>query len=137
MSFQMKKYPNTRYGRGPIGGIRYAGTSSISAKGCSAIGNSLYSATKGGLSSFMQNAALELASKNIRCNAVLPGMVDTPLKDAKTAITEEQWEANRQTYPLKRFGTPTDIAFGIIYLLSDASSWVTGSELVIDGGKSR
>lgn len=111
-------------------------TSSISGKGVCSLGNSLYSATKGGLSAFMKNAALDLASKKIRCNAVLPGMVETPLKEGKSTITEEQWEANRQLYPLKRFGSPEDIAFAIIYLLSDASAWVTGSELVIDGGRS-
>ena len=111
-------------------------TSSISAKGISSPGNSLYSSTKGALTSFMKNAALELAAKKIRCNAVLPGMVETALKEAKSEITEEQWEANRQKYPLKRFGQPSDVAFAIIYLLSDASSWVTGSELIIDGGRS-
>ena len=112
-------------------------TSSISAKGRNSVGNSLYSATKGGLSSFMKNAALELAAKRIRCNAVLPGMVETPLKEGKSNITEEQWEINRQLYPLKRFGKPEEIAFGIIYLLSDASAWVTGTELIIDGGMTR
>lgn len=112
-------------------------TSSISARGRNSVGNSLYSASKGGLSAFMKNAALELAAKRIRCNAVLPGMVETPLKEGKSTITEEQWEANRQLYPLKRFGKPEDIAYGIVYLLSDASSWVTGTELVIDGGITR
>ena len=112
-------------------------TSSISARGRNSVGNSLYSASKGGLSSFMKNAALELAAKRIRCNAVLPGMVETPLKEGKSNITEEQWELNRQLYPLKRFGKPEEIAYGIIYLLSDASSWVTGTELVIDGGMTR
>ena len=112
-------------------------TSSISARGRNSVGNSLYSASKGGLSAFMKNAALELAAKRIRCNAVLPGLVETPLKEGKSTITEEQWEANRQLYPLKRFGKPEDIAYGIVYLLSDASSWVTGTELVIDGGITR
>ena len=112
-------------------------TSSISARGRNSVGNSMYSATKGGLSSFMKNAALELAAKRIRCNAVLPGMVETPLKEGKSNITEEQWEANRQLYPLKRFGKPEEIAYGIIYLLSDASAWVTGTELIIDGGMTR
>jgi NAD(P)-dependent dehydrogenase (short-subunit alcohol dehydrogenase family) len=112
-------------------------TSSISARGRNSVGNSLYSATKGGLSSFMKNAALELAAKRIRCNAVLPGMVETPLKEGKSNITEEQWEINRQLYPLKRFGKPEEIAYGIIYLLSDASAWVTGTELIIDGGMTR
>lgn len=112
-------------------------TSSITARGRNSVGNSLYSASKGGLSSFMKNAALELAAKRIRCNAVLPGMVETPLKDGKTNITEEQWELNKKIYPLKRFGKPEEIAYGIIYLLSDASAWVTGTELVIDGGVTR
>ena len=85
----------------------------------------------------MKNAALELAAKRIRCNAVLPGMVETPLKEGKSNVTEEQWEINRQLYPLKRFGKPEEIAYGIIYLLSDASAWVTGTELVIDGGLTR
>lgn len=110
-------------------------TSSI-AKQIVAPGNSMYSATKGGLSAFMRNSALDLAGKKIRCNAVLPGMVETPLKSGKSTITEEQWEINRQLYPLKRFGNPEDVAFAIIYLLSDAASWVTGAEFVIDGGRS-
>ena len=63
-------------------------------------------------------------------------MVETPLKEGKSNITEEQWEINRQLYPLKRFGNPEDVAYAIIYLLSDASAWMTGSELVIDGGRS-
>lgn len=111
-------------------------TASISARGLSAPGNSLYSATKGALVSYMKSAALELAPKRIRCNAVSPGMVETALKAAKTEITDEQWEQSRQRYPLKRFGQPSDVAWAIIYLLSDASAWVTGTELVIDGGRS-
>ena len=99
-------------------------------------GNSLYAMTKGGLSSFMKGAAIDLAGKQIRCNAVLPGMVETPLKEGKSTITEEQWELNRQLYPLKRFGYPEDVAYAVVYLLSDASVWVTGTELVVDGGRS-
>lgn len=110
-------------------------TSSIAGKGVCSIGNSLYSAAKGGLTAFMKNAALELAAKGIRCNAVLPGMVETPLKDGRATITEEQWEQNKLLYPLKRFGKPEDVAYSIVYLLSDASSWVTGTELLIDGGR--
>ena len=111
-------------------------TSSIAGRGICSAGNSLYSASKGALSAFMRNAALELAAKHIRCNAVLPGMVETPLKENKSALTAEQWETNKMLYPLKRFGQPEDVAYAIVYLLSDASSWVTGSELVVDGGRS-
>lgn len=100
-----------------------------------AIGNCMYSATKGGLSAFMKNAALDLAGKKIRCNAVLPGMVETPLILEKD-IGEELLDKDRELYPLKRFGNPEDVAHAIIFLLSDASSWITGSEIVIDGGRS-
>lgn len=109
--------------------------SSIS-KYLSSPGNSLYGATKGGLSSFMKNAAMDLASKRIRCNAVLPGMIETPLKEGKQNITDEQWELNKKLYPLNRFGNPEDVAYSIVYLLSDASAWMTGTEIVIDGGRS-
>lgn len=99
-------------------------------------GNSMYSSSKGALSSFMKAAALELSSKNIRCNAVLPGMIETPIMKGKESISEEQWEANKLLYPLKRFGKPEEVAWLIVYLLSNASCFVTGSEIVIDGGRS-
>lgn len=102
----------------------------------SAPGNSMYSTTKGGLSAFMKNAALDLSGKKIRCNAVLPGMVETPLILEKETLTEEQLEIDRGLYPLKRFGSPEEVAYVIIYLLSDASAWMTGTEIVIDGGRS-
>lgn len=111
-------------------------TSSISARGVCSPGNSLYSATKAAMTAFMRNAAIDLASKKIRCNSVAPGMVETPLKEGKSVLTAEQWEINRQLYPLGRFGLPEDVANAIIYLLSDASAWVTGTEIVVDGGRS-
>ena len=96
-------------------------------------GNVLYSASKGAIHGFMKNAALDLAHKGIRVNDVCPGMIDTHILDAGT-ISEEQLESEAQRYPMKRFGKPEEVAYGIIYLLSDASSFVTGSSLVIDGG---
>lgn len=99
-------------------------------------GNSLYAASKGALSSFMKGAATELVSKGIRCNAILPGMVETPIMKGKGAISDEQWEINRQLYPMKRFGTPQEIAWLVAYLFSDASGFMTGTEIVIDGGRS-
>lgn len=95
--------------------------------------NSIYGATKAAMSSTMRYCALELSAKKIRVNTVNPGMVDTPLIH-RGQITEEQMQENAKSYPLKRYGRPNDIAHGIIYLLSDASSWVTGQALVIDGG---
>lgn len=97
------------------------------------IGNSIYGASKAALNSAMRFCALELAPKRIRVNSVCPGMVNTRLIQGGS-VSEEQHQADMQKYPLKRYGEPEDIAHGIVYLLSNASSWVTGHSLVIDGG---
>ena len=97
------------------------------------VGNSIYGAAKAALNTMIHFCAQELASKKIRVNGILPGMVNTPLI-RKGTLTEEQLKADMDKYPLKRYGEPEDIANGAIYLLSDASSWVTGHSLVIDGG---
>ena len=89
-------------------------------------------ASKGAVSAFVKGAALELSKKGIRVNAVCPGVVQTELLDAyELDATDNPDLAN---YPLGRYGQPKDIALAIIYLISDASSWVTGTNLVIDGG---
>lgn len=94
-------------------------------------GSGIYGASKSALNAYMKYAALELSTKGIRCNAVNPGMVNTPLVES----SQEEIEKDLQNYPLKRYGEPTDIAWAVIYLLSDAASWVTGTELKIDGGR--
>lgn len=97
------------------------------------IGNAVYSASKNALVGMARNMAVDLAGKKIRVNCILPGTTDTPL--IRTAnVTEESLAEVAKSFPLKRFGDPQDMANGIIYLLSDASSFVTGTELVIDGG---
>ncbi len=108
-------------------------TSSLSGLGKISLGNSMYAVSKGGISTFIKCAAKELAEKHIRVNAVCPGMVDTGILD-KGTITSEQLEIDRLRYPLKRYGRPEEIAWAIIYLLSNASSWVTGTNMIIDGG---
>lgn len=108
-------------------------TSSIGGVMVSTIGNTMYGVSKGGLNAFMKGVALEMASNGIRSNSVNPGFVDTKILSSGT-ISEEQLKENMSKYPLGRFGKPEDIAHAIIYLLSDASSWVTGHTLVIDGG---
>lgn len=110
-------------------------TSSISGVYSVDIGNTMYSITKSAIDGFMKNSAVELAQKGIRVNSVNPGMVDTPINNIDS-FTEEQKLKDIDNYPLKRYGKPEDIAYGIIYLLSDASSWVTGTSLKIDGGYS-
>jgi NAD(P)-dependent dehydrogenase (short-subunit alcohol dehydrogenase family) len=97
--------------------------------------NAVYGTSKAAVNTFMKFAAIEFAAKGIRVNSICPGMVETPLmKNGR--FSEEQLEAYRETYPLKRFGKPEEIGQAAIYLLSDAASWVTGTSLVIDGGMS-
>jgi NAD(P)-dependent dehydrogenase (short-subunit alcohol dehydrogenase family) len=107
--------------------------SSISGCVCVWGGNSIYSASKGAVNGLMKNMALDLASKGIRVNSVNPGMVETHIFDAGV-ITPEQLEEDKKRYPLKRYGRPEEVAWAVIYLLSDAAAWVTGSAFVMDGG---
>jgi NAD(P)-dependent dehydrogenase (short-subunit alcohol dehydrogenase family) len=95
------------------------------------LGNAIYATTKCGIDAFMRTVALELGPKGIRCNTVNPGMVETGLIGG---FTEEEKQQEMRNYPLGRFAQPQDIALGIAYLLSDASSFVTGTALKIDGG---
>ena len=111
-------------------------TSSMAALGGVTNGNAMYVACKGAISSFVTNAALELATQKIMLNAVCPAMVNTPMVHNGDADSEENFKEMADLYPLKRFGEPEDIAWAMIYLLSDASRWVTGTNMVVDGGYS-
>ena len=100
-------------------------------------GMTAYSASKGAIIAFTRALAEELAPDNIRANSVCPGWIDTPFNEPAIEFMggrAQQEEMVQQTVPLKRQGTPEEIAPGILYLASDASSYVTGQELVIDGG---
>lgn len=108
-------------------------TSSVAGVFRVSMGNAIYATTKCGIDAFMRTAALELAPKGIRCNSVNPAMVETRILN-RGQLTLEQYELDKQRYPLKRYGKPEDVAWAIIYLLSDASSWVTGTALKLDGG---
>lgn len=107
--------------------------SSISGVSCSFIGGSAYSASKGALNGIIKGMALDLAAKRIRVNSIIPGMIDTGIFDGG-AISNQDLIEDRKRYPLGRYGKPEEVAYAAIYLLSDASSWVTGSNLLIDGG---
>lgn len=109
-------------------------TASIGNVFSAGIANGIYGASKCAIDGFMRTAALELAPKKIRCNSVNPSMVMTPIMTDNQRITKEQFEADMQKYPLKRYAEPEEIAWAIIYLLSDASAFVTGTALKIDGG---
>ncbi|MDB9024254.1 MULTISPECIES: SDR family NAD(P)-dependent oxidoreductase [Parabacteroides] len=96
-------------------------------------GAAMYGSSKAALNAMMRYCAKEFASRLIRVNCICPGMVDTPLIH-RGDITAEQLEKDKDQYPLKRYGTPEDIAYSAVYLLSDASSWLTGQDIIIDGG---
>lgn len=96
-------------------------------------GNSMYAASKAAIESFSRSCALEFASRGIRSNAILPGMVETPLI-MNGALAPEDLEKDKEKYLLKRYGKPEDIALLISFLMSDASSWITATSIDISGG---
>lgn len=95
-------------------------------------GNAVYSASKAAIIAYAKCLALELASRMIRVNCISPTMVWTDL--ITESLSEQQLQETENNYPLKRFGNPEDIAHLSVYMLSDASSWMTGSNVEITGG---
>lgn len=95
------------------------------------LGNISYMASKGAINSFVKGLAFELAKNQVRVNAVLPGMIKTNLTKG---ISDEDLQSEIDRYPLGRFGQPEEVGYACVYLLSDASKWITGTKLVIDGG---
>lgn len=108
-------------------------TSSISAY-MTAAGLSIYASSKAAVAAYMRTCAIELGPKGIRANAILPGMVETKLINSGT-YTDEDKQNDLALYPLGRYGRPEDIARAMVFLLSDASAWMTGTELIVDGGR--
>lgn len=104
-------------------------TSVVGVKGNA--GQANYAASKAGMIGFTKSIALELGSRNIRCNAIAPGFIETEMTAALAPDTVQQW---REQIPLKRGGTPEDVANAVVFLASDASSYITGQVLHVDGG---
>ena len=99
--------------------------------------NSVYSATKAALRSFARTWTVDLKDRRIRVNVVSPGFIDTPgLRQLMAGRSEgaESWKMMSDTIPLGRAGTPIDIAKAVVFLASDDSSYITGTELFVDGG---
>jgi len=96
-------------------------------------GSPSYTATKGAVRLFTKATAIQHAKDGIRCNSVHPGPIDTEM--IRDTVTDpDRWAARLRRLPMGRVGTAADIAYGVLYLASDEASFVTGSELVIDGG---
>lgn len=96
-------------------------------------GLGIYAASKGAVNSFMRSVATELSARKIRANSIMAMMVKTELIDTLGSLSKEDIEKDESKYPLG-YGKPEDVAFAAIYLLSDASKWITGSIIKMDGG---
>ena len=94
-------------------------------------GQANYAASKAGAIGFTKSVALELGSRNIRCNAIAPGFIETEMTAVLDADTVQGW---RNAIPLKRGGTPEDVANACVFLASDMSAYITGQVLNVDGG---
>lgn len=94
-------------------------------------GQANYAASKAGILGFTKSVALEIGSRNVRCNAVAPGFIETEMTDALDENTVQQW---RDAIPLKRGGTPDDVANLCVFLASDMSAYITGQTINVDGG---
>ncbi|MBK9542639.1 MAG: 3-oxoacyl-[acyl-carrier-protein] reductase [Bacteroidetes bacterium] len=94
-------------------------------------GQSNYAASKAGIIGFTKSIALELGSRNIRCNAIAPGFIETEMTAVLAEETVKSW---REAIPLKRGGTPEDVANAVVFLASDMSAYITGQVLNVDGG---
>src|SRR5918993_303171 len=98
-------------------------------------GGGAYAAAKHGVIGLTKSAALDYASQNVRINAVAPGYIATPMMDRFTGGAAEGWEKITSEEPIGRVGRPEEIADAVIWLCSDASSFVVGHALVVDGGQ--
>jgi NAD(P)-dependent dehydrogenase (short-subunit alcohol dehydrogenase family) len=118
--------------------IRKAGGGSIvnisSIAGLTGGRTSSYAASKGAVRLLTKSTAIQYAGEGIRCNSVHPGVIETPMTTPMMLNTQEGRDLNASRHPLGRVGQPEDIAYGVLFLASDESSFMTGSELVIDGG---
>lgn len=130
MYMTQKLYKKKRINKG--GSIVY--TVSISGVSMVSMGGVMYAVSKNALDAFMRNAALEFAVRNIRVNSVNPSRVKTGLIQ-NSVYSEEEVARDIQAYPLKRYAEPEEIANSIVFLLSDAASYITGHALIVDGGK--
>lgn len=121
-----------------VGGMRAQGGGVIlnvsSVNGVQYFGNEVYSAAKAGLINLTRSVAVRYGPDGIRCNAVAPGTIATPHWDARLAVEPDVLDRVAQWYPLGRVGRPEDVSAALVFLASDAASWITGATLPVDGG---
>ena len=115
----------------------YVFTSSVGGIATHVIGNSVYDMTKAAINAFTKSCAVDFSSRGIRCNAVCPGMIMTPMTKPEGTLSEADYQKDIENhYLLGRYGQPEEVAHVIAFLLSDASSFMTGASIMVDGGSS-
>lgn len=114
----------------------YVFTSSIGGVKSFSVGNSMYGMSKSAINAFAKFCAVDFATRKIRCNAVCPGMIETPMTGGNGNVTQEDYEKDKENYLVKRYGKPEEVAWATAFLLSDASSFITGTSVFVDGGAS-
>lgn len=113
----------------------YVFTASTGGVATHVVGNSIYDMTKSAINAFVKSCAVDLSSRGIRCNAVCPGMIMTPMTKPEGTLSEADYQKDiKNHYLLGRYGQPEEVAHVIAFLLSDASSFMTGASVMVDGG---
>lgn len=109
-------------------------TSAVSGNSCVHFGETMFAASKAAISGFSKAAALDLSAQQIRVNCINPSVIKTDRLMANNVLSAEELKEKENYFPLKRFGNPVDVALAIVFFLSDASSWITGESMQVDGG---
>lgn len=113
----------------------YVFTASVGGVATHHVANSIYDMTKAALNSFAKSCAVDFASRGVRCNAICPGMIETPMNAPTASISESDFKKDIESHYLTgRYGKPTEVALTIAFLLSNASSFITGTSIMVDGG---